>query len=101
VLGLVFALTFNIGAIASITSAIFTIIYIFVLISHYRLASSVGGNKKLLILNTVVLGVVFSALLYYQWQTELNAFYGTLFSLVGALVIEYLYRYFKKRRFKR
>jgi amino acid transporter len=101
VLGLVFALVFNISAIATITSAIFTIIYIFVLISHYRMVQSVGGSKKLLLLNIVVLCVVFVALLYYQWQTELTAFFGTVSSLIGVLGIEYIYRSVNKRRFRR
>jgi amino acid transporter len=100
VLGLVFALTLNIGAIAAIISAVFTTIYIFVLISHYRLLQSVGGNKHLLLLNIIILCVVFSGLIYYQWQTERNAFFGTITILAGALVIEYVYRYLKKRHFR-
>jgi amino acid transporter len=99
VLGLFFALTFNVGAIATITSAIFTIIYIFVLISHYRLADNYGGNKGFILLNIIILLIVFSALLFYQWQTQRNAFYGTIITLLGALILEYSYRYFKKRKF--
>jgi len=99
VLGLFFALTFDVGAIATITSAIFTIIYIFVLISHYRLADNYGGNKSFILLNIVILLFVFSALLFYQWQTQRNAFYGTIITLLGALILEYSYRYFKKRKF--
>jgi amino acid transporter len=100
VLGLAFALTFNIESIAAIVSAVFTTIYIFVLISHYRLVQSVGGNKKLLLLNIVILCAVFSGLMYYQWQTEHKAFFGIIIILSGALVIEYIYRYFNKRYFK-
>jgi amino acid transporter len=99
-LGLVFALTFNVGAIAAIISAIFTIIYIFVLISHYRLIKTVGGNKMLLLMNIVILCAVFAYLIYYQWQTERNAFWGTIITLVGVLVIEYIYRYLRKRKLK-
>lgn len=98
-LGLFFALTFNIGAIASITSSIYTIIYIFVLISHYRLADQYGGRKGFILFNTIVLVVVMIALLFYQWQTQRNAFYGTLITFGGAVVIEYVYRYFRKRKF--
>jgi len=100
VLGLVFALTFNIEAIASIVSIIFTTIYIFVLISHYRLVKSVGGNKKLLVINISILCIVFIGLLYYQWQTQRSAFFGTIGTLAGAIVIEYIYRYLSKRTFK-
>jgi amino acid transporter len=100
VLGLVLALAFNIEAIAAIISAVFTTIYIFVLISHYRLVSNVGGNRILLSVNIVVLCAVFFGLMYYQWQTEHGAFFGIIVILSGALAVEYVYRYFKKRRFK-
>ena len=99
VLGLFFALTFDIGAIATITSSIFTIIYIFVLISHYRLANIYGGKKSFILLNVIILLIVFLALIYYQWQTKRSAFYGTIITLLGALSLEYIYRYLKKRKF--
>ena len=99
-LGLFFVLTFDIGAIATITSAIFTVIYIFVLISHYKIADKYGGNKGFILLNIIVLLVVFLALLFYQWRTERNAFYGSIITFIGALILEYVYRYFKKRKFE-
>ena len=98
-LGLFFALSFDIGAIATITSAIFTIIYIFVLFSHYRLADKYGDNKKFILFNLIILFVVFFALLLYQWQTQRNAFYGTIITFAAAFIVEYLYRYLKKRKF--
>jgi amino acid transporter len=98
-LGLLFALTFNLAAIATITSAIFTIIYIFVLISHYRIANEYGGNRVIILLNIFILGIVFFALIYYQWQTQRNALYGTIMTLVGALILEYGYRIIKRRYF--
>jgi len=97
-LGLFFALKFDIGAIATITSAIFTIIYIFVLISHYRLTDKYGGNKGFILLNIIILLIVFLALIFYQWQTQQSAFYGTIITLLGALSLEYIYRYLKKRK---
>jgi amino acid transporter len=100
-LGLFFALAFNIGAIASIVSSIFTIIYIFVLISHYRLADNYGGNKSFILVNVIILIIVFSALIFYQWQNQRGAFYGTILTLTGALVLEYVYRYLSKRKFIR
>jgi amino acid transporter len=101
VLGLIFALTFNLAAIAAIISVVFTTIYIFVLISHYRLMPSIGGNKYLLLVIIAILCAVFSGLIYYQWQAERSAFLGTVIILGGALIIEYIYRrYFKKRHFK-
>ncbi len=99
VLSLFFALAFNMGAIATIVSSIFTIIYVFVLISHYRLADHYGGNKSFILLNVIILLIVFLALIFYQWQTQRGAFYGTIITLLGALILEYVYRYVKKRRF--
>ena len=96
-LSLIFALLFNIAEIATITSAVFIIIYIFVLISHYRLASDVGGNKNFILLNISVLIFVFLSLMSYQWHTQRNAMYGTVITLSGAVFIEYIYRYLKKR----
>ena len=101
ILSLFFALTFNIGAIATIISSIFTIIYVFVLISHYRLADDYGGNKRFILMNVIILLIVLSALISYQWQTQRGAFYGTIITLSGALILEYVYRYLKKRRFIR
>lgn len=100
-LGLLFALLFDMGEIATITSAIFTIIYIYVLISHYRLVEECGGNRGFILFNTVVLIVVFLALVSYQWQTQRAAFYGTFITLAGAVLIEALYRYLTKRLFIR
>ncbi|NOY05680.1 MAG: amino acid permease [Chlorobi bacterium] len=100
-LGLLFALLFDMGEIATITSAIFTIIYIFVLISHYRLTKECGGNRGFILFNTIVLMVVFLALVSYQWQTQRSAFYGTFITLGGAILIEALYRYLSKRLFTR
>ena len=98
-LGMVFALVFNLNAIATIVSSVFTIIYIFVLISHYRLAGEYGGNRGFILLNTIIVLFVFGALVLYQWQTHRGAFYGTLITLFGALSLEFIYRYFTKRSF--
>ena len=96
-LGLSFALFFNLNAIASITSTVFTVIYIFALISHYRLRDEVGGNKFLLIFNLIILFIVFIALLKYQWETQINTFYTSIVIFISAIVIEYFYRKLKGR----
>ena len=99
-LGLIFALFFNLNAIASITSTVFTVIYIFVLISHFRISKQVGGNRVLITFNLIVLTGVFLALLRYQWQTQIDTFYATLVIFAAALLIEYLYRRMKRRIFR-
>ncbi len=98
-LGLLFALFFDLGAIASITSTIFTVIYIFVLISHLRLQKEYGGNKILISINLTILVIVFIALIKYQWDTQKSAFYASILTFFGAVIIEYLYRKLGKRKF--
>ena len=99
-LGLLFALFFDLGAIASITSTVFTVIYIFVLISHLKIQKEYGGNKILLFINLIILSIVFLALMKYQWETQRSAFYGSIFTFIGAFIIEYLYRKYGKRIMK-
>ena len=100
ILALLFALFFNLGAIASITSTVFTVIYIFVLISHIKLQKEYGGNKFLLYINLIVLLFVFFALMRYQWNTQPRAFYGSILSFAGAYIVEYIYRKYGKRVLK-
>jgi len=99
-LGLFFALFFDLGAIASITSTVFTVIYIFVLISHLKLQKEYGGNRILLVINLIILTIVFAALMRYQWNTQRSAFYASIFTFVGAFIVEYLYRKYGKRKMK-
>ncbi len=99
-LGLLFALFFDLGAIASITSTVFTVIYIFVLISHLKLQKEYGGKKIILIINLIILLVVFIALMKYQWTTQKMAFYGSILTFTGAFVLEYFYRKYGKREIK-
>lgn len=99
-LGLFFALFFNLGEIASITSTIFTVIYIFALISHIKLHKKYGGNKLLIIFNLTILLLVFLSLMKYQWFTHKSAFYASILTFSGAFVTEYLYRAYHKREMK-
>ena len=94
-----FAVLFNMNGIASITSTIFTIIYIFVLISHYKMAGEVGGKKWLLLINTFILFLIFGGLLYYQWQSDKTVLIATAAVIAGALILEFLYRKFLRKSF--
>ena len=98
VLSLVFALLFDLGSIALLTSIIFTIIYIFVLISHYRLRDECGGNKFFILFNLVVLAAVLIILFVFQWQMSQKAFFGVVIVLLGAFSMEFGYRYIRKRK---
>jgi len=100
-LGLFIAMFFDLTEIATLTSTIFTVIYICVVISHLRLLSKVGGNKLLLIFNLMVLGAIFFALMNYQWESERQAFMASIYTFAGAFLVEYLYRKIKHRKFKK
>lgn len=96
--GLFFALIFNLGEIASITSSVVTVVYIFVVISHIKIRKKYGGNLILLSFNLVVLNAVFIALLVYQWQSHRSAFYGTILTFIATLAVEYFLRLVKNRK---
>jgi amino acid transporter len=98
-LSMTFVLLFNIEEIASITSAIFTIIYIFAFISHFRLADEYGGNKAFIIACALIMVIIFSVLMYFQWQSQRPAFYGIIATILGAVMLEFVYRRVFKRRF--
>ncbi len=90
-LGIVFALLFNLNGIASITSSVFMVIYLFVLAAHWRLQRDYGGNRWIIGFGFLVVLAVFLLLLRYQWQTARDAFYATGLVLIGSLVTEGIY----------
>ena len=98
-IGLLMALLFDLSAIAIITSTVFTVIYIFVLLSHFKISKEYGGNRIILGFNIIVLFLVFLALMRYQWNTQKNAFYASIIIFAVALLVEYLYRKIKHRTF--
>ncbi len=100
-LGLFLALFFNLNGIASITTAVTTVIYLFVLISHYKNIDKFGGKKWLVFLNLLILIFVFICLMRYQWQTEKDAFIAGWLIFGAAFLLEYVYRRYGKRDFSR
>jgi amino acid transporter len=97
-LGLLFTLIFDLGDIATITSSVFTVIYIFVIVSHIKLRKKYRGRLILLSINLIILSAVFIALLHYQWQSHRNAFYGTIITFIGSLIVEYMFRFIRNRK---
>ncbi len=100
-LGILFALLFNLDGIASITSSVFLVIYLFVFAAHWRLVPRYGGSRRLILLGFVVVSLVFVLLLRYQWQTNRAAFAGTWLVLFGSLVTEMVYFRITRRRLQR
>ncbi len=100
-LGLLFALLFNLNEIATITSSVFTVIYIFVLLSHLKIKKEYGGNSFIIMINLLILMAVFVSLMIYQWHTQRGAFYVSIIIFIAVLVMEYLYRKVTKRTFSK
>jgi amino acid transporter len=99
-LGLIFALSFGLNGIASITSAIFMVVYLFVMVSHLRLRNEVGGSRFIIVLGLVIVGTVFFLLMRYQWRTDRTAFWATWGTLAGSLMVETVYRLLTHRILK-
>ncbi|MEZ4899329.1 MAG: APC family permease [Saprospiraceae bacterium] len=98
-LGLTFALIFNLGAIATITSSVLTVVYLFVVVAHLRMCDQYGGNRTVLRFNFLLLVAVFVALMLYQWQSHRGAFYGSIVTFAGAFSLELFLRKVMKRNF--
>jgi amino acid transporter len=99
-ISLVLSLAFNLNGIASMTSAVFMVIYLFVLLSHLRLVKTVGGSRIVIVGSIVLIVAVFVLLLIHEWRTERSSFYGTWIVFFAGLAIELLYRARSHRRLK-
>ena len=96
-LSVLFALSFDLNGIAAITSAVFMVIYLFVLFAHYRLAPELGGNRPFIIFAWIAVFAVFVVLMVYQWRTNQVAFFTTWIAFAVALALEAIYRTLSKR----
>ncbi|RMG58496.1 MAG: amino acid permease [Gammaproteobacteria bacterium] len=100
-LGMVFALLFDLNGIASITSSVFVVIYLFVLVSHWRLRHQYGGNPAIIITGIMVITLVFVVLMHHQWKTSPTAFVMTWLVLGFSVVVELVWRGISHRRLQR
>jgi amino acid transporter len=91
-IGVALALLLDLGGIASITSAVFMAIYVFVLIAHLRLADQYGGSRMIVWIALITVIAIFALLLVYQWRTNRGAFYGTWIAFGTAFLVEVVYR---------
>ncbi|WP_421078485.1 APC family permease [Methanothermococcus sp. Ax23] len=98
-LGILFALLFNMEGVASITSAVFMMIYLFVILSHYILIDKIGGKREIVVFSFIVVLGVFLLLLYYQWIIHRFVFYGIITTFIGVLIFEIIYRKIMNRTF--
>ena len=98
-LGIVIAVSFNLDNIASLTSSIFMVIYLFVLFAHWRLRRRYGGSPWIIFLGIVAICIVFIGLMTHQWNTSRLGFYTVWFALAGVLMVEWIYRSRTGRQF--
>lgn len=98
--GLALAVFLNIERIASVTSAVFMIIYIGVLASHYRLVELVGGRRVIIVSGLFLVGVTFVVLMYHQFTQDLTIFFSIVALSVGAFLFEVVYRALRHRTFR-
>ncbi len=92
ILGLLLAFLLNLDGVAAVCSATFIIIYLAVIIAHYRLRHITRGNAAIILVSLVVVASILVLLLYHQYETNPRSFYTILASYTGALLVEYLYR---------
>ncbi len=93
-LGLFFALFFDLGGVAGITSSVMMMIYLFVIASHYRLwrEGLAPGRPALILLAFVLVAGAFLTLQYWQYIQKPAAFAATWAAFVVPLILESLYR---------
>ena len=99
-LGLGIALLLNLEGVAAVCSSSFIIVYIGVILSHYRLAGETGGSRSIIALSLGVVLVILVVLLYHQYETNPRSFYTILASIAGSAGVEYMYKGLTGRRFK-
>jgi len=98
-LSIIFVLFFNLESIASITSFVFLLIYVFVIISHYRLSDKTNGSKPLIIFSFIVVLMVLFTLLIYQWNTEKATFFTSIIIFIVSFIFETIYKSITHRQF--
>ncbi len=98
-LSMFFVVAFNLEEIASITSYFSLVIYLFVIVSHYRLAEKTKGNKPLIIFSFIMVSMVFLTLIIYQWKSEKIVFFTSIIVFVLALIFEMIYKSITHRTF--
>ncbi len=101
-LGLFFALFFDLGGVAGITSSVMMVIYLFVIASHYQLwrRGEAPGRPALILSAFVLVSGAFLTLQYWQYSQKPAAFAATWVAYALALVVEAIYRGATGRRIR-
>ncbi len=97
VLSLLFALLFDLNGIANLISTVFLVIYVFVLLSHYRLSHITGGNRAFIAFSLMVMLAVLATIMLYQWESNRWSFFTVIGIVCGVILFEILYRRVSRR----
>ena len=100
ILGLIFALFFNLEGVASLISFAFLVIYQFVLLAHYKLSPIVGGFRFVSVIGLVLITTVAVLLLIYQYRTNPQTFYTALVLIPLITLFEWGYKRKTQRMFR-
>ena len=101
ILGLIIAMTLNLEGVAAVTSSSFIIIYIGVILSHYRLSDKTNASKGIIILSLLIVLSILAVLLYNQYTSNPSSFYAIITSYILASLGEYVYRNKTRRLFRK
>lgn len=94
------AVFFDLGAIASLGSAVALLIYILITIAHFRMAGETGASRLMLVLALITTSVAILLFGWYTLQTDPQTFAVLMATIVLAWVVEAIWRSISKRRLR-
>jgi amino acid transporter len=92
------AVFFDLGAIASLGSAVALLIYVLITIAHFRLANETGASKAVLALALITTSIAILVFAWYTLRTDPQTFVVLLVTIVLAWVVEAIWRGISKRK---
>ncbi len=101
ILGFLFSVILNIDGIAEFTTITFVIIYLSVILSHWKLRQYTQGNSVIILASLFAVSLMSLNLMYYTYVSNARAFWTTLLSLAVITLFEIVYRKVKARKFRK
>lgn len=92
------AVFFNLGAIASLGSAVALLIYVLITIAHLRMVKETGASRAMLVLALITTSVAILVFAWYTLRTDPRTFVILVVTIVLAWVVEAIWRSISKRQ---
>jgi amino acid transporter len=92
------AVFFDLGAIASLGSAVALLIYVLITIAHFRLANETGASRIMLTLALLTTSAAILVFAWYTLRTDPRTFAILVVTIVLAWVVEAIWRSISKRK---